>query len=144
MVVCGMPKAVDSRIINVESGIYKGAIFENIVAGCLKRLGHELYYFSPSQSLEIDFVIMHKGKSCLIEVKNRDNTNQNLWKPVLFNPKYAIDQAIRLSRRNVEEKDCILSIPLYMVMFLESENKLSLSDNFLPSSDELLKRLHKR
>lgn len=130
-----------NRIINGESGVYKGAIFENIVAGCLKRLGHELYYFSPSQSLEIDFVIMHKGKPCLVEVKSGDNNKSKSLKTVLTTPKYGIDQAIRLSRRNVGEEGGILSLPLYMVMFIEKDASPLLSGNFLASDNELLKHL---
>ena len=77
---------------------------------------------------------MHKGKSCLLEVTSGDNNKSKSLETVLSNPKYAIDQAIRLSRRNVGEMDGILSIPLYMVMFLESENKLSLSRNWQEDS----------
>ena len=62
-------------------------------------------------------------------------------KTVLTTPKYGIDQAIRFSRRNVGEEGGILSLPLYMVMFIEKDASPSLSGNFLASDNELLKHL---
>ena len=53
---------------------YKGAIFENLMADFLVKMGCKLYYYRKDSGLEIDFVIRYKGKCTLVEVKS---TNGN-------------------------------------------------------------------
>ena len=55
---------------------------------------------------------------------------------MLGNPKYNVDQAIRLSRKNVGEEGAILALPLYMVIFLKPAD----NESWMPplaSSDDL-------
>ena len=62
---------------------------------------------------------------------------------VLNNPKYKVNQAIRLSRKNVGEEGKILSLPLYMIMFLKDEIDNSWENN-LPDPEQLLEALKKQ
>lgn len=48
---------------------YKGAIFENLIADILGKMGRKLYYFHKDSGLEVDFVIRYKGECTLVEVK---------------------------------------------------------------------------
>lgn len=129
------------RIINGEIGIFKGAFYENIIAVCLSACGQPLYYFSPSDTLEIDFVITYNGKPCIVEVKSGENTKSKSLNTVLSNTKYKVSKAIRFSRNNVGEEGNILSLPLYMAIFLKEETDHSWTSK-ITSPDEILKHLH--
>ena len=116
-------------------------VYENVIAQCLSSSGFPLYYFSPSDSLELDFIITYENKICPVEVKSGENKRSKSLSTVLSTEKYGIERAIRISRNNVGEKDGILSIPLYMVMFLETD---SVDFSFtLPSNEELKRHIHK-
>ena len=57
---------------------------------------------------------------------------------LMASDRYGVDQAIRLSRNNIGEKSGILSIPLYMIMFLRNERDQPLE---LAGPDELRKHI---
>ena len=129
------------RIMEGELGLFKGAFYENIIATSLTALNHELFYFSPSDTLEIDFIINFEGQPCPVEVKSGENTKSKSLNTILNTQKYKINQAIRLSRKNVGQEGKILSLPLYMVMFLKNEVDNSWIES-LPDIDEINARLH--
>ena len=128
------------RIIDGELGIFKGAFYENVIATSLLALNHNLFYFSPSDTLEIDFVIMYQGEPCLVEVKSGDNTKSKSLNTVLDNPRYKVKRAIRLSRKNIGEEGRILSLPLYMIMFLKNEIDTQWND-YVPDVQSIISRL---
>lgn len=103
-------------IIDGNLGIYKGAIYENVIADILGKKGKKLYYFKPNDSLEIDFVIRYNKKVTPIEVKSADNTKSKSLKSLLEN--WNIDYGIRLSTKNIGTTNQICSFPIYMAMFL--------------------------
>lgn len=131
------------RLMDGELGLFKGAFYENVIATSLLALGHRLFYFSPSDTLEIDFIINYKGAPCLLEVKSGENTKSKSLNAVLNNPKYKVNQAIRLSRKNVGEDGKILSLPLYMIMFLKDETDNSWESN-LPDPEKMFEILKKK
>ena len=97
---------------------YKGAIFENLVADILGKMGRKLYYFQKTDRLEIDFVIRYKGKCTPVECKARTGNAKSL-KTVLSHPeKYHIDSALKLGNYNVGRQDMLLTLPLYMAFML--------------------------
>ena len=49
-------------------GIYKGAVYENIVADAFSKMGRPLYYFHKDSGLEIDFVTRIDNQIALVEV----------------------------------------------------------------------------
>lgn len=129
------------KIINGELGLFKGAFYENIIAQSLTSSGFPLYYFSPSDSLEIDFIITFENKICPVEVKSGENKRSKSLSTVLSTEKYGIERAIRISRNNVGEKSGILSLPLYMIMFLE-QDKVNFNFNFV-SNEEMKKHIQR-
>ena len=130
------------RIMQGEIGMFKGALYENIIAQSLVSQSFPLFYFSPSDSLEIDFVIMYDGEPCLVEVKSGENKRSKSLMTVLANDRYGVKRAIRLSRNNTGDDGRIISLPLYMMMFVSPDNPdpgIVLSD-----ADELRKRLRQQ
>ena len=130
------------NLMDGNLGIFKGAFYENIIADCLLYNGYKLYYFAPHSNLEIDFVIIYKGKPCLIEVKSGENTKSKSLRTVLDDKRYCVNQAIRFSRKNLAETDKVLCLPLYMAAFLSEPEENSWQKN-LTSPDDLLKNISK-
>ena len=104
------------EILDGNFKIYKGAIYENIIAEIFAKNEKKLYYYEKNNRLEIDFIINYKQKPTLVEVKSAENTKAKSVKTLLENK--VADYAIKLSRQNVLEGEKILNIPLYMAMFL--------------------------
>ena len=103
-------------IIDGNIGIYKGAIYENIIADILGKLGKKLYYFERNSQFEIDFVIRFQKMATAIEVKSADNTKAKSLNTVIEN--YGVKHGIKLSSKNVGGTSVVDSFPLYMAMFL--------------------------
>lgn len=103
-------------IIDGNLGIYKGAIYENIIADIFGKAGKKLYYFEYRSELEIDFFIRCKGQAAAVEVKSADNTKAKSMASVM--DRFGVTQGIKLSSRNVGGTDKVDSYPLYMAMFL--------------------------
>lgn len=65
-------------ILNDNLLIYKGAIYENIIADSFSKMNRKLYYFHKDSGLEIDFVTRYKGKCTLIETKTSNSKTKSL------------------------------------------------------------------
>ncbi len=97
---------------------YKGAIFENLAADILTKMGRKLYYFHKDSGLEIDFVIRYKGQCTLLEVK-ASTGNTKSTKTILNHPeKYHVGCAIKVGDYNVGRTGNILTLPFYMTFLL--------------------------
>jgi hypothetical protein len=103
-------------IIDGNLGIYKGAIYENIIADIFSKAGKKLYYFEQNGKLEIDFFIRKNKTATAIEVKSADNTKSKSMEAVFA--KYGVKHGIKLSTKNLGGTKSFDSIPLYMAMFL--------------------------
>lgn len=107
------------NIISGNLKVYKGAIFENIIAEALTKLGKKLYFYSKSSGLEIDFVEIIGNELTLVEVKSTNGNSKSL-KEVLNNEKYNnISKAVKLIDGNVGYINNIYTIPLYMAFLLK-------------------------
>ena len=105
------------EIMNGNLGIYKGAIYENIIADIFHKSGKKLYYFEKNSTLEIDFIIRYNNEITAVEVKSADNTKAKSLNSVMSN--YKVKQGIKLSSKNIGFDDKgVLSLPVYMSIFL--------------------------
>ncbi|MCL2498999.1 MAG: ATP-binding protein [Defluviitaleaceae bacterium] len=103
-------------IIDGNLGIYKGAIYENIIADIFNKSGKKLYYFEQNGKWEIDFFIRKNKTATAIEVKSADNTKSKSMDAVMAT--YDVKHGIKLSTKNVGGTNKFDSLPLYMAMFL--------------------------
>ena len=103
-------------IIDGNLGIYKGAIYENIIADIFSKSGRKLYYFEQNGKLEVDFFIRKNKTATAIEVKSADNTKSKSMNAVIA--KYGVKHGIKLFAGNVGGTDDFDTLPLYMAMFL--------------------------
>ncbi len=104
-------------IIDGDLGIYKGAIYENIIADMFHKSGKKLYYFEYNSTLEIDFITKLDGVVTAIEVKSANNTKSKSLNSVIDN--WGVTCGIKLSTKNIGEgRPQVINYPLYMTMFL--------------------------
>ena len=106
------------QILSDNLNIYKGAIYENIIADALSKNNKKLYYYSKN-TLEIDFIIKHNNVISLVEVKAR-NGNAKSAKTIINNKeKYPeVNKIIKLGIFNIKQNNQILNIPLYLAYLL--------------------------
>lgn len=93
--------------------IYKGAMTENYVVQQLSAQGKKLYYFKPSESMEIDLVLEMQEEIVPVEIKSgRHKRSRSLNNYI---QKYHPEYAIRISGLNFGFQEGIFSVPLYAV-----------------------------
>ena len=88
---------------------YKGAIFENLAADILAKMGRKLYCFHKDSGLEIDFVRRYVGQSTLLEVKASTGNAKSAKTVLNHSEKYHVGGAIKLGDYNVGRAGQILS-----------------------------------
>lgn len=100
-----------------KSFIYKGNIAENYVAEQLFINEVTVYYWFPTSSEEIDFIIYNNDGIIPIEVKAGDSSKSKslISYTKQFNPKYSI----RVSSKNFGFKNGIKSVPLYAAYLIK-------------------------
>ena len=97
---------------------YKGAIFENLAADFLCKMGRKLYYFQKEGGLELDFLIRYRGECCPLECKARTGNAKSL-QTVLKHPEhYHVYHALKLGDYNVGRSGPLLTLPFYMAFLL--------------------------
>ena len=98
---------------------YLGTIAENYVANELKSNGFDLYYYSLSRILEIDFFIESNEGVIPIEVKASDNVKSKSLN--YYMEKYKAKYAIRISTKNFGFDNNIKSVPLYATFAIKKQ-----------------------
>ena len=91
--------------------IYKGAVTENYVMQQFASKNCALYYFKPSESMEIDLISDLNEQIIPIEIKSGRNKRSTSLRN--YREKYQPDYAIRFSELNFGWQDQLFSIPLY-------------------------------
>ena len=115
--VAMLEKGTTNNILNGDLKIYKGAIFENIIADAFSKLGKNLYYYSETRGLKIDFISKYNDELTLIEVKAR-NGNAKSLKEILTSDKYDVNKSFKLIDGNISIQDKIVTLPLYMAYLI--------------------------
>lgn len=106
--------------INKNLGIYKGALFENIVADALTKEGYDLFYYKRSDStLEEDFFIHGKNHLIPVEVKATDGRSKSLSTLINGERYKDIESGIKLSNGNIGYSKGIYTFPLFCTFLLK-------------------------
>jgi len=116
LLVAMLDEGTQEDIIDGNLGIYKGAIYENIIADILAKKGRKLYYFEYNSTLEVDFFIRFEKGITAIEVKSAGNSKSKSLETVMH--KYNVEKGIKLAPSNYGKKNDIDIFPIYMAMFL--------------------------
>lgn len=97
---------------------YKGAIFENLMADILGKMGRKLYYFHKDSGLELDFLVRYKGQCTPIECKATTGNAQSLRTVMNHPEKYHVSQAIKVGDYNIGFANGVLTLPFYLGFLL--------------------------
>ena len=116
LLVAMLDEGTQEDIIDGNLGIYKGAIYENIIGDVLAKKGKKLYYFEYNSTLEVDFFIRYERVITAIEVKSSGNSKSKSLETLM--EKYGVKKGIKLAPSNYGKKGEIDIFPIYMAMFL--------------------------
>lgn len=100
---------------NTLKGNAKGGIYENAIAECLLKRGHNLYYWKPNDFREIEFLIEKDGEVVPVEVKAGNTATISLN---AFIDEYHPSVAYKLIGGRNGKDGTKITLPHYMVMFL--------------------------
>ena len=112
-----------------------GAAFENLVVQELYAHGfaidHDLFYFNSKKQGELDFVVEYQGEVLPIEVKSgKAYERHRALSNIMDNEEYAIPKAIVFCQENIQIKNRLVYLPIYMLMFLQHEQNNELTYQF--------------
>ncbi|MCQ2749027.1 MAG: DUF4143 domain-containing protein [Clostridia bacterium] len=112
------------KVLNGNTTINYGAIYENVVAKELSSHGFKLFYSNDKKRGEVDFLIEYDSKVIPVEVKSgKDYKRHSALDNLLSDKNKEIEKAYVFSNGNVEVKGKRIYLPIYMVTFLSTENE---------------------
>ncbi|MCR5414652.1 MAG: ATP-binding protein [Kiritimatiellae bacterium] len=102
-----------------DLGIYKGGLYENIVAEALRKLEYQLVFYKRVDStLEEDFFVRNDTDLIPVEVKASDGRAQSL-KTLISSEAYKdIRWGIKLHSGNIGWANNVLALPYYLTFLL--------------------------
>lgn len=105
---------------NRNMNVYKGALYENIVAEILSKQGYELFYYKKENStLEQDFFVRTKKSLVPVEVKAKAGTAKSLSTLVKSNAYPDITTGIKFSAGNAGFQNNIYTFPYFCAFLLK-------------------------
>lgn len=108
-------------VLGDERSINLGTVYESVVASELKAHGYNLFYYDNKANGEVDFLIDDYNNLSVVplEIKSgKDYTVHSAINKFLSNKDYNVKKGYVLSNeRKIFEKDNIIYLPIYMIMF---------------------------
>lgn len=105
---------------NKNLGVYKGALYENIVGEALTKTGYGLYYYKKEDStLEEDFFVRTRESLVPVEVKATRGTAKSLRTLIQSKAYPDISWGIKFSAGNIGYSDNIYTFPYFCVFLLK-------------------------
>lgn len=105
------------KILSGDLLVYKGALYENVVAQCLISQDLPLYYYQKDSGLELDFVLPLNKAITPLEVKAGDNTKSKSLTTAMES--FHLSSGIRVSGKEIGIVGSITYLPLYMLPFIK-------------------------
>ena len=104
---------------NKNLGIYKGALYENVIGEALVKAGYKLYYYKrDDSSLEQDFFVRTADALIPVEVKAKNGTAKSM-RTLISSDKYSdIHCGIKFSGGNIGYRDNIYTFPYFCAFLL--------------------------
>lgn len=105
---------------NRNMNVYKGALYENIVAEILSKQGYELFYYKKENStLEQDFFVRTKKSLVPVEVKAKAGTAKSLSTLVKSDAYPDITTGIKFTAGNIGFQNNIYTFPYFCAFLLK-------------------------
>lgn len=125
-------EAQDDLRANKNMSVYKGALYESIVAEALVKAGYSLYYYKKEDStLEEDFFVRTANDLIPIEVKAKNGKAKSLSQLIKSNRYPDISYGIKFCAANIGQVNQIYTFPYYCAFLLKRylKNKMINSNN---------------
>lgn len=105
---------------NKNLGVYKGALYENMVGEALAKQGYKLYYYKRKDStLETDFFIRSVAALIPIEAKTKIGRTKSM-KTLIDSEKYSdISYGFKFSANNIGHESSIYTFPYFCAFLLK-------------------------
>lgn len=120
--LCSMyAEGIQMKILNGETDINFGAIYENFAAQELSAHGFDsVYYFNSKKRGEVDFIVEHEGTVLPIEVKSgKDFTSHAALDNLMGEEEFGIPSALVVCNSGkIEVVGKTTYLPIYDMMFL--------------------------
>ena len=105
---------------NKNLGVYKGALYENIVGEAFTKCGYGLYYYKRDNStLEEDFFVRTRQSLIPVEVKATKGTAKSLRTLIKSEHYSDIRCGIKLTAGNIGECDGIYTFPYFCAFLMK-------------------------
>ena len=105
---------------NENMNTYKGAIYENIVADMLVKVGYNLYFYKDdSKKIEMDFMIRDINSLIPVEVKANNNATISLNNLINSNSYKDIKYGIKLCNKNIGFNGKFYTFPYFLTFLLK-------------------------
>ena len=121
--LCSMySDGIQLKILNGDTDMNFGAVYENYVAQELAAHGFEtIYYYSSKKRGEVDFLVETDGAVLPIEAKSgKDFTSHAALDNLMSEPGFGIPAAWVVNKNgDVTRQEKIIYLPIYFLMFLE-------------------------
>lgn len=108
-------------VLNKDSGVNLGSVYETACAMELSAHGHDLYYFDSKKVGEVDFLINNYEKTSILPIEIKSGNDQNNFRaiPKLVKEPYNLQKGYIFGNENVvSSKSNLVTFPIYMIMFL--------------------------
>lgn len=105
---------------NKNLGVYKGALYENMIGEALVKQGYKLFYYKRDDStLETDFFIRSAASLIPIEVKAKEGRAKSM-KTLIASDRYPdVRYGFKLSRNNIGHENRIYTFPYFCTFLLK-------------------------
>jgi Predicted ATPase (AAA+ superfamily) len=105
---------------NRNLGVYKGALYENVVAEALVKEGYHLYYYKKTDStLEEDFFVRTASELVPVEVKSQNSKSKSL-RTLIDSDRYPeIHYGIKLIGGNIGKVNSVITFPYFCTFLLK-------------------------
>ena len=111
-----------NAILDDETGVNLGAVYETVVAEELKAHNHELYYYDRKKVGEVDYLIDNYDELNVlpVEIKSgKDYKNFRALPKIILDPNYRMTKGYVFSNeREIKKEDKIIYYPIYFIMFI--------------------------
>ncbi len=112
-------------VLDRDSGVNLGLVYENAVAQELTAHGYATYYYDNKRIGEVDFLIDDRRTSSVVpmEIKSgKDYKIHSALERFLSNPDYDVKEAYVLSNsREIEKIGAVTYLPIYQIMTFDCE-----------------------
>lgn len=108
-------------VLNKDSGVNLGSVYETACAMELFAHGHDLYYFDSKKVGEVDFLINDYENTSILPIEIKSGNDQNNFRaiPKLVKEPYNLQKGYIFGNENgISSKSNLVTFPIYMIMFL--------------------------